>query len=96
MGMAKCWSDPGTPCISIGVARYDMVVVSKPSMAAVLLGAGWAHARGRRVGASSQQWVVARAVVSVVVSVVVRVEGGAVVKHACGLTSAWRSWGLGW
>lgn len=35
MGIAICWSGPGTFCISIGVARYDMVVVSKPSMVVV-------------------------------------------------------------
>lgn len=31
--------------MSIGVARYDMVVVSKPSMAAVRIGKGKAHSR---------------------------------------------------
>ena len=35
-----CWSGPGTFCIIIGAARYDMVVVSKPSMAAVWIGKG--------------------------------------------------------
>lgn len=54
MGMAMCcWSGPGTFCISIGVAKYDMVVVSKPSMAVVRIGAsaGYAHARDERRGA---------------------------------------------
>lgn len=36
--------------MSIGVARYDMVVVSKPSMAAVCVCEGQAHSRRRRVG----------------------------------------------
>ena len=72
MGIAMCCSGPGTPCISIGVARYDMVVVSKPSMAVVWIGEGWAHSRGRQVGQSRRQWGV--------VGVVVRVEVTAVVK----------------
>jgi hypothetical protein len=45
-----CWSGAATFCMSIGVAKYDMVVVSKPSMAVVRIGQGWAHSRGRRVG----------------------------------------------
>ena len=53
MGMAMCcWSGPGTFCMSIGVAKYDMVVVSKPSMAVVQIGPGYAHARDGRRGAS--------------------------------------------
>lgn len=31
--------------MSIGVAKYDMVVVSKPSMAIVRVGNGYAHTR---------------------------------------------------
>src|SRR5687768_9946817 len=48
-----CWSGPGTFCMSIGVARYDMVVVSKPSMAVVRFAKGYAHARDGREGASN-------------------------------------------
>ena len=66
MGIAMCGSGPGTFCISIGVARYDMVVVSKPSMATIWIGQVWAHSRSR--------WVVR--------GVEVTVEMTAEVKHA--------------
>ena len=61
MGMAMCcWSGPGPFCISIGVAIYDMVDVSKPSMAVVRIGAGYAHTRDGRRGAGDGRGARAR------------------------------------
>jgi hypothetical protein len=47
--------------MSIGVAKYDMVVVSKPSMAVVRIGAGYAHTRDGRRGAGDGRGARARA-----------------------------------
>jgi hypothetical protein len=63
MAMAMCCcSGPGPFCISIGVAIYDMVDVSKPSMAVVRIGVGYAHTRDGRRGAGDGRGARARVV----------------------------------
>lgn len=55
MGIDMCPSGPVTVCMGIGVAQ-DMVMVSKPSMARVVVAAGsGAGAGGRRGGACAQR-----------------------------------------
>ena len=47
--------------MSIGVARYDMVLVSKPSMVGVRIAKGKAHSRNGQAGAGGRRGAVVRA-----------------------------------